>query len=54
MQILQKFIVKMTKEEKLIASNPAEGIKLPRIEKKEPRILTPVEKENFINTLSGE
>lgn len=46
--------LKQAKAAKMIASNPAEGIKLPPVENKKPRILTPEEQKKFIDALNGE
>ena len=46
--------LKQAKAAKMIASNPAEGVKLPPVENKKPRILSQDEQQKFIEALNGE
>ncbi len=46
--------LKQAKTAKMITYNPAEGIKLPPVKNKRPRILSPEEQKSFIEALNGE
>lgn len=46
--------LKQAKYAKMISYNPCEGVKLPPVQNKRPRILTPDEQNRFIEALNGE